>query len=171
MVTAYKPWFMPISFDGVDKDTAETKLPEILVDHRELGGFDPRTGKLTPFRNIRSHNVAGLVKEMLDSVTAAIEFGFGTPQMFVADFFSTTDDALAFASALQIFDDDVCVNDRHFYAFIYASGATLKCASTYSHMAKYISDMVAFNEQFSIKNNWINSFNIFEINRKINYLS
>jgi hypothetical protein len=72
MATAYQPWFTPISFDGIDRDTPVVLLPALLNQHDELGGYDPRTGQHTPFKNVDRHMAGGLTKEMLDSLTAAV---------------------------------------------------------------------------------------------------
>lgn len=142
MVTAYQPWFTPISFDGIDSDTPAGLLPALLSEHEELGGYTPCTGQLTPFKNVNKDMEAGLTKEMLDSLTAAVEAGLGVPEMFIADFFTTADDALAFVYALEVYAETVWVNDRHFYAFIHATGATVKNAVTYYHMADHLRDLI-----------------------------
>jgi hypothetical protein len=84
----------------------------------------------------------GLTKEMLDSLTAAVEAGLGTADRFIPDFFATADDALAFVDALEVYAENAWVNDRHFYAFIHSTGAAVKNAVTYYHMADYIRDLV-----------------------------
>ena len=52
MVTAYTPRFTPTSYDGIQADTPAADLPELLERIESRGGFDPRTGQLTPFKNI-----------------------------------------------------------------------------------------------------------------------
>lgn len=138
MVAAYKPQFTPISYDGIDSHTPLGELPELLDRLEERGGYDPRTGKLTPFKNISDDFDENLINQMLDSMTAAVEAGFGTPASFFKDFFATDQDVHNFAAALDDYADEgtFWVNDRHFNAFIHATNAGEEHAVTYAAMAE-----------------------------------
>ena len=140
MVTAYKPRFTPISYDGIDSHTPAAELPEFLERIEERGGFDPRTGKLTPFKNISDDFDECMINEMLDSMTAAVEAGLGTPATFFEDFFATEQDVQNFADALDDYSAEgtFWVNDRHFNAFIKATHANEENAVTYPAMADRI---------------------------------
>ena len=70
MVAAYTPRFTPISYDGIDKNTPAGELPELLDRLEQRGGYDPRTGQLTPFKNISDDFDESLINQMLDSMTA-----------------------------------------------------------------------------------------------------
>lgn len=137
MVAAYKPQVTPISYDGIDSNTPPGELPELLDRLEERGGYDPRTGKLTPFKNISDDFDDGLINQMLDSMTAAVEAGLGTPATFFEDFFATEKDVQNFADALDDYSAEgtFWVNDRHFNAFIKAADADEENAVTYSAMA------------------------------------
>ena len=140
MVAAYKPSFTPISFDGIDSQTPAGALPELLDRHQERGGFDPRTGQLTPFKNVTDDFDGSLINEMLDSLTAAVEAGLGSPTTFFKDFFATEQDVQNFADALDDYSAEgtFWVNDRHFNAFINAVDVYEESAVTYSAMADTI---------------------------------
>lgn len=77
---------------------------------------------------------------MLDSMTAAVEAGLGTPATFFKDFFATDQDVQNFADALDDYADEgtFWVNDRHFNAFIHATHASEEHAVTYAAMAERI---------------------------------
>lgn len=143
MVAAYKPKFTPISYDGIDSNTPSAELPELLDRLETRGGYDPRTGKLTPFKNISDDFDESLINEMLDSMTAAVEAGLGTPATFLKDFFATDKDVQNFADALDEYADEgtFWVNDRHFNAFINAADADEADAVTYSAMADRIREL------------------------------
>lgn len=143
MVTGYKPQITPISYDGIDSNTPSGALPELLDRLETRGGYDPRTGKLTPFKNISDDFDESLINEMLDSMTAAVEAGLGTPATFLKDFFATDNDVQNFADALDAYSDEgtFWVNDRHFNAFINAAIADEENAVTYSAMADRIRDL------------------------------
>ena len=140
MVAAYKPSFTPISYDGIDSDTPAVDLPEFLERVDDRGGYDPQTGKLTPFKNISDDFDDCMINEMLDSMTAAVEAGMGMPATFFKDFFATEQDVQNFADALDDYSAEgtFWVNDRHFNAFINATNASEENAVTYSAMADYI---------------------------------
>ena len=97
MVTAYTPRFTPTSYDGIHADTPLADLPELLERWAERGGFDPRSGQLTPFKNTSDDFDESLINQMLDSLSAAVEAGLGTRDMFLNDFFATDQDILTFA--------------------------------------------------------------------------
>jgi hypothetical protein len=143
MVAAYTPRFTPISYDGIDQNTPAGELPELLDRLEERGGYDPRTGKLTPFKNLSDDFDESLINQMLDSMTAAVEAGLGTPASFFQDFFATANDVANFADALDDYADEgtFWVNDRHFNAFIHATKASEEHAVTYSAMAERIREL------------------------------
>lgn len=143
MVAAYKPKFTPISYDGIDSNSPPGELPELLDRLEERGGYDPRTGKLTPFKNISDDFDESLINQMLDSMTVAVEAGLGTPATFFKDFFATEKDVQNFADALDDYsaEETFWVNDRHFYAFINAVEADEENAVTYSAMADRIREL------------------------------
>jgi hypothetical protein len=143
MVAAYKPHITTISYDGIDGNTPSGELPELLDRLETRGGYDPRTGKLTPFKNISDDFDESLINQMLDSMTAAVEAGLGTPESFFKDFFATDMDVQNFADALDDYADEgtFWVNDRHFNAFIHAAKAAEEHAVTYSAMADRIREL------------------------------
>ena len=143
MVTAYTPRFTPISYDGILADTPAADLPELLERVESRGGFDPRTGQLTPFKNISDDFDESLINQMLDSLTAAVEAGLGTRDNFLKDFFATEQDVQNFADALDEYSAEgtFWVNDRHFYAFINAANAQEEHAVTYDAMAERIREL------------------------------
>lgn len=143
MVTAYKPRFTPTSYDGIQADTPVAELPELLERIEERGGFDPRTGLLVPFKNISDDFDESLINQMLDSLTAAVEAGLGTPETFFKDFFATPTDVQNFADALDEYSAEgtFWVNDRHFYAFTHAAQAQEEHAVTYFAMAERIREL------------------------------
>ncbi|MDO8252583.1 MAG: hypothetical protein Q7T78_23085 [Rhodoferax sp.] len=153
MVAAYKPRITPISYDGIDSNTPSGALPELLDRLDSRGGYDPRTGKLTPFKNISDDFDESLINEMLDSMTAAVEAGLGTPATFLKDFFATDKDVQNFADALDDYADEgtFWVNDRHFNAFINAMNADEKDAVTYSAMADRIRELVEIERELAQK--------------------
>ena len=140
MVAAYKPRFTPLSYDGIDSQTPAAELPEFLERIAERGGYDPRTGKLVPFKSISEDFDECMINEMLDSLSAAVEAGLGTPATFFTDFFATEQDVQNFADALDDYSAEgtFWVNDRHFNAFIHATNANEESAVTYSAMADHI---------------------------------
>ena len=143
MVAAYKPSFTPISYDDIDSNTPAAELPEFLERIAVRGGYDPRTGKLTPFKNISDDFDECMINEMLDSMTAAVEAGLSTPASFFKDFFATEQDVQNFADALDDYSAEgtFWVNDRHFNAFLHATNASEENAVTYSAMADCIRAM------------------------------
>jgi hypothetical protein len=143
MVAAYKPHITPTSYDGIDSNTPAGQLPELIDRHETRGGYDPRTGKLTAFKNMSNDLDESLINEMLDSMTAAVEAGLGTPATFFKDFFATDADVQNFADALDDYADEgtFWVNDRHFNAFIHATHADEAHAVTYSAMADRIREL------------------------------
>ncbi len=143
MVTAYKPHFTPTSYDGIQADTPIAELPELLERIDERGGFDPRTCLLVPFKNISDDFDESLINQMLDSMTAAVEAGLGTPETFFKDFFTTATDVQNFADALDEYSAEgtFWVNDRHFYAFLNAAPAQEEHAVTYFAMADRIREL------------------------------
>lgn len=143
MVAAYKPQITPTSYDGIDSNTPAGALPELLDRLETRGGYDPRTGKLTPFKNVSDDFDESLINEMLDSMTAAVEAGLGAPASFFKDFFATDQDVQNFADALDDYADEgtFWVNDRHFNAFINAAYAAEENAVTYSAMADRIREL------------------------------
>ena len=143
MVASYKPKFTPISYDDIDSNTPSGELPELLDRFDTRGGYDPRTGKLAPFKNISDDFDESLINQMLDSMTAAVEAGLGTPANFFKDFFATGKDVQNFADALDDYADEgtFWVNDRHFNAFINAANADEEHAVTYSAMADRIREL------------------------------
>ncbi len=143
MVTAYTPRFTPISYDGILADTPAADLPELLERIESRGGFDPRTGQLTPFKNISDDFDESLINQMLDSLTAAVEAGLGTRDNFLKDFFATEQDVQNFADALDEYSAEgtFWVNDRHFYAFLNAANAQEEHAVTYDAMAERIREL------------------------------
>ncbi|WP_114972890.1 hypothetical protein [Rhodoferax ferrireducens] len=144
MVAAYKPQITPISYDGIDSNTSAGALPELLDRLDSRGGYDPRTGKLTPFKNMSDDFDESLINEMLDSLTAAVEAGLSTPATFLKDFFATDADVQNFADALDEYADEgtFWVNDRHFNAFVNAINADERDAVTYAAMAERIRELV-----------------------------
>jgi len=143
MVTAYIPRFTPTSYDGIKADTPLADLPELLERIESRGGFDPRTGLLTPFKNISDDFDESLINQMLDSLTAAVEAGLGTRDNFLKDFFATEQDVQNFADALDEYSAEgtFWVNDRHFYAFLNAANAQEEHAVTYDAMAERIREL------------------------------
>lgn len=143
MVTAYTPRFTPTSYDGIQADTPAADLPELLERIESRGGFDPRTGLLTPFKNISDDFDESLINQMLDSLTAAVEAGLGSRDTFLIDFFATEQDVQNFADALDEYSAEgtFWVNDRHFYAFINAAKAQEEHAVTYDAMAERIREL------------------------------
>ncbi|ABM39948.1 hypothetical protein [Polaromonas naphthalenivorans] len=143
MVAAYKPRFTPISYDGIDINTPAAELPEFLERIAERGGYDPRTGKLTPFKSISDDFDECMINQMLDSMTAAVEAGLGTPATFFKDFFTTEQDVQNFADALDDYsaEETFWVNDRHFNAFIHATNSSEENAVTYPAMAGHIREL------------------------------
>jgi len=140
MVTAYKPRFTPISYDGIDRQTRAAELPEFLERHGTRGSYDPRSETLTPFKNISDDFDDSMMNEMLDSLTAAVEAGLGTPATFFTDFFATPQDVQNFADALEDYSAEgtFWVNDRHFNAFVHATHASEENAVSYSAMADHV---------------------------------
>lgn len=153
MVAAYKPQITPISYDGIDGNTPPGALPELLDRLVSRGGYDPRTGKLTPFKNISDDFDESLINEMLDSLTAAVEAGLGTPATFLKDFFATDEDVQNFADALDDYADEgtFWVNDRHFNAFINAMNADERDAVTYAAMADRIRELMQLERESAQK--------------------
>jgi hypothetical protein len=149
MVSAYTPKITPISYDGIDSHTPVGALPELLDRLETRGGYDPRTGKLVPFKNMSEDLDESLINEMLDSLTAAVEAGLGTPATFLKDFFATDRDIQNFADALDDYADEgtFWVNDRHFYAFLNAADAEEENAVTYSAMAERIRVLFEIEQQ------------------------
>ena len=149
MVAAYKPQITPTSYDGIDSNTPAGELPELLDRLDTRGGFDPRTGKLTPFKNISEDFDESLINQMLDSMTAALEAGLGTPATFLKDFFATDTDVKNFSDALDDYADEgtFWVNDRHFNAFINAANASEEHAVTYSAMADRIRELFEIDRE------------------------
>jgi len=143
MVTAYTPRTTITSYDGLQADTPAADLPELLERVESRGGFDPRTGELTPFKNISDDFDESLINQMLDSLTAAVEAGLGTRDNFLKDFFATEQDVQNFAEALDEYSAEgtFWVNDRHFYAFINAANAQEEHAVTYDAMAERIREL------------------------------
>lgn len=143
MLAGYKPKITPISYDDIDSHTPTGALPELLDRLETRGGYDPRTGKLVPFKNISDDFDESLINEMLDSMTAAVEAGLGTQATFLKDFFATDKDVQNFADALDDYADEgtFWVNDRHFNAFIHAALASEEHAVTYSAMAERIREL------------------------------
>jgi hypothetical protein len=143
MVTAYKPQITATSYDGIDSNTPTGELPELVDRLDSRGGYDPRTGKLTPFKNISDDFDESLINQMLDSMTAAVEAGLGSPSSFLKDFFATDNDVQNFADALDDYADEgtFWVNDRHFNAFVRAASANEEHAVTYSAMAERIREL------------------------------
>lgn len=143
MVTAYIPRATVTSYDGIQADTPAADLPELLERIETRGGFDPRTGQLTPFKNISDDFDESLINQMLDSLTAAVEAGLGTRDNFLKDFFATEQDVQNFAEALDEYSAEgtFWVNDRHFYAFINAANAQEEHAVTYDAMAERIREL------------------------------
>ena len=143
MVAAYKPQITLISYDGIDCNAHSVELPELLDRLETRGGFDPRSGKLSPFKNISDDFDESLINQMLDSMTAAVEAGLGTPATFLKDFFATDRDVQNFADALDDYADEgtFWVNDRHFNAFINAANADEEHAVTYFAMADRIREL------------------------------
>lgn len=153
MVSAYTPKITPISYDGIDLNTPSGALPELLDRLATRGGYDPRTGKLVPFKNISDDFDESLINEMLDSLTAAVEAGLGSPENFLSDFFATDRDVQNFADALDDYADEgtFWVNERHFYAFLNAAGAQEENAVTYGAMADRIRELFEIKLQKSQK--------------------
>lgn len=149
MISAYTPQITPISYDGIDSHTPAGALPELLDRLDTRGGYDPRTGKLVPFKNMSEDMDESLINEMLDSLTAAVEAGLGTPTTFLKDFFATNQDIQNFANALDDYADEgtFWVNDRHFYAFLNAADAEEENAVTYSAMAERIRVLFEIEQQ------------------------
>ena len=149
MVAAYTPRFTPISYDGIDHSTPAGELPELLDRLEQRGGYDPRTGQLTPFKNISDDFDESLINQMLDSMTAAVEAGLGTTATFLQDFFATEQDIANFADALDDYADEgtFWVNDRHFNAFIHAAKASEEHAVTYSAMAERIRELFEIEQE------------------------
>lgn len=143
MVAAYTPRFTPTSYDGIDKNTPAGELPELLDRLAQRGGYDPRCGTLTPFKNISDDFDESLINQMLDSMTAAVEAGLGTPDTFLKDFFATGQDVQNFADALDDYaaEGTFWVNERHFYAFTQAAKAGEEHAVTYFAMADRIREL------------------------------
>lgn len=143
MVTAYTPRPTITSYDGIQADTPAGDLPELLERLATRGGFDPRTGLLTPFKNISDDFDESLINQMLDSLTAAVEAGLGSRETFLKDFFATEQDVQNFAEALDEYSAEgtFWVNDRHFYAFINAANAQEEHAVTYDAMAERIREL------------------------------
>ena len=143
MIAAYKPQITRISYDGIDSNTPPGELPELLDRLETRGGYDPRTGKLTPFKNMSDDFDESLINQMLDSMTAAVESGLGTPATFLKDFFATDKDVQNFTDALDAYADEgtFWVNDRHFNAFINVANANEEHAVTYSAMADRIREL------------------------------
>jgi hypothetical protein len=143
MVTAYTPRVTSTSYDGIHADTPAADLPELLERIESRGGFDPRTGLLTPFKNISDDFDESLINQMLDSLTAAVEAGLGTRDTFLKDFFATEQDVQNFAEALDEYSAEgtFWVNDRHFYAFINSANAQEEHAVTYDAMAERIREL------------------------------
>ena len=143
MVTAYIPRATITSYDGIQADTPDADLPELLERIETRGGFDPRTGQLTPFKNISDDFDESLINQMLDSLTAAVEAGFGTRDNFLNYFFATEQDVQNFAEALDEYSAEgtFWVNERHFYAFINAANAQEEHAVTYDAMAERIREL------------------------------
>jgi hypothetical protein len=144
MVTAYTPQVTPISYDGINRDTPSGELPELLDRLESRGGYDPRSGQLTPFKNITDDFDESLINEMLDSLTAAVEAGLGTRATFLQDFFASDEEVKNFADALDDYADEgtFWVNDRHFNAFIQAADADEAHAVTYADMADRVRELL-----------------------------
>jgi hypothetical protein len=148
MVAAYTPRFTPTSYDGIDMNTPAGELPELLDRLEQRGGYDPRTGQLRPFKNISDDFDESLMNQMLDSMTAAVEAGLGTPDTFIQDFFASANDVVNFADALDDYagEGTFWVNDRHFYAFINAAKANEEHAVTYWAMAERIRELLEIEQ-------------------------
>ena len=153
MVAAYKPQITPTSYDGIDGNTPSGELPELLDRLETRGGYDPRTGQLIPFKNMSDDFDESLINQMLDSMTAAVEAGLGTPATFLKDFFASDNDVQNFADALDEYADEgtFWVNDRHFYAFTNAVNAGEESAVTYSAMADRVRELLALQREQSQK--------------------
>lgn len=153
MVAAYKPQITAISYDGIDSHTPAGELPELLDRLAERGGYDPRSGKLTPFKNTSDDFDESLINQMLDSMTAAVEAGLGTPATFFKDFFATEKDVQNFADALDDYSAEgtFWVNDRHFNAFINAVNAYEESGVTYSAMAEHIRALFDLEREQALK--------------------
>ena len=149
MVAAYKPQITPISYDGIDGNTPSGELPELLDRLETRGGYDPRTGQLIPFKNMSDDFDESLINQMLDSMTAAVEAGLGTPATFLKDFFASDNDVQNFADALDEYADEgtFWVNERHFNAFINAAKAAEEHAVTYSAMAERIRELFEIDRE------------------------
>lgn len=149
MVTRYTPQVTPISYDGINTNTPAGALPELLDRLETRGGYDPRNGELVPFKNMSDDFDESLINEMLDSMTAAVESGLGTPATFLKDFFATDKDAQNFADALDDYADEgtFWVNDRHFYAFLNAANAEEENAVTYAAMADRIRELLEIDRR------------------------
>ena len=143
MVTAYTPRATVTSYDGIQATTPAADLPELLERLETRGGFDPRTGLLTPFKNIPDDFDESLINQMLDSLTAAVEAGLGSRETFLSDFFATEQDVQNFADALDEYaaEGTFWVNDRHFYAFMNAANAQEEHAVVYDAMAERIREL------------------------------
>lgn len=138
MVTAYKARHCALAFDSVNGNTSVDALPELLKRHEELGGYDPRTGKLTPFKNMSDQYDKSLTKEYLDSIAAAIEAGLGNRETFIKDFFAEDEDWQMFAALLDEHSKLYWLNVRHFDAFLDAVDVSEEDALTYAAFADRI---------------------------------
>lgn len=143
-IAAYTPLITPSPYDSV---TTSKHLPEIVMRYDEIGGFNPLTGTITPFKNVLPKEVGGVPRtfEYLDNITAAVEAGHVDPETFLSDFFETMKDWQSLAARLEDCADDR-VNDRHFNAFTAAFAGDGFCI-TYPEIGDTFVERFVLNER------------------------
>ncbi|HEY0884452.1 MAG TPA: hypothetical protein VGE20_04170 [Ramlibacter sp.] len=110
-IKGHEPHYTHLAF--YDGGLAPQGTPSVLVKGgARFGGYNPKTGKVAPFRNIVASEAR--TEEYLDNLTAAVEAGLADPQTFFADFFADYVEVVAFASRVRALAG--WVNERHYHA-------------------------------------------------------
>lgn len=131
-IKRHEPHYTHLAFyDGGLAPGAPSVLAKGCV---RFGGYNPRTGKLAPFRNIVGCDAG--TQEYLDNLTAAVEAGQADPQTFFADFFADYVEVVAFASRVRALTG--WVNERHYHALRQALGARDEDCATYAGIANRV---------------------------------
>lgn len=111
-IRAHDPHYTHLAF--YDGGKPEATAPSVLMKAgARYGGYNPRTGKLVPFKGIGQCEAR--TEDYLDNVTAAVEAGLADPQTFFSDFFGDYVEVVGFAARLRALTG--WVNERHYHAF------------------------------------------------------
>lgn len=129
-IKGHEPHYTHLAF--YDGGLAPQGAPSVLAKGcARFGGYNPKTGRLAPFRNIVGCEAA--TGEYLDNLTAAIEAGLADPQTFFTDFFADYVEVVAFASRVRALAG--WVNERHYHALRQALCARDEDCATYAGIA------------------------------------